>query len=108
AAHSRGLKIHAWMNTLPLWQANVGSPPPGHMYHNTDPSFRLMDINGNLEPMEGWSNYSGVNPVLPEVHAHINNVVNDIATNYNVDGIHLDYIRHVAGNNFSRLPHDPI
>lgn len=108
AAHSRGIKLHAWMNTLPLWQANVGSPPPGHMFYNTDPSFRLMDINGNLEPMEGWSNYSGVNPVLPEVHTHLSNVVNDIASNYNVDGIHLDYIRHVAGNNFSRLPHDPI
>jgi uncharacterized lipoprotein YddW (UPF0748 family) len=108
AAHSRGLKIHAWMNSLPLWQANAGTPPTEHIFHNTDPSFRLMDINGNLEPMEGWSNYSGVNPVLPEVHAHISNVVTDIASNYNVDGIHLDYIRHVAGNNFNRLPHDPI
>ena len=30
----------------------------------------------------------------------------DIASRYDVDGIHLDYIRYVAGNSFNRLPHD--
>jgi uncharacterized lipoprotein YddW (UPF0748 family) len=108
AAHSRGLKLHAWINATPLWRTSV-TPPPGHMFHNTGPSFRLMDINGVLEPPAGWSNYSSVNPVLPEVHAHINNVVNELATAYDVDGIHLDYIRYVPGAlNFDRLPHDPI
>jgi uncharacterized lipoprotein YddW (UPF0748 family) len=108
AAHSRGIKIHAWMNTTPMWQANVGNPPAGHIAYNEDPSFRLQDINGVLEPLTGWSNYSSVNPLLPEVHTHINNVVNDIASNYNVDGIHLDYIRYIPGPSFSTLPHDPI
>jgi hypothetical protein len=109
AAHSRGLKLHAWINTTPMWNTTALNPPAGHIYHNANPSFRLIDINGNLEPQQGWSNYSSVNPVLPEVHSHINNVVNDIATNYDVDGIHLDYIRYVPGAlNFDRLPHDPI
>jgi uncharacterized lipoprotein YddW (UPF0748 family) len=109
AAHARGVKLHAWLNATPMWQANVGEPPAGHIAHNTDPSFRLQDINGNLEPLTGWSNYSSVNPVLPEVHTHLNNVVNDIASNYAIDGIHLDYIRYVPGAlNFERLPHDPI
>ncbi|MBN1853451.1 MAG: PEP-CTERM sorting domain-containing protein [Pirellulales bacterium] len=52
-----------------------------------------------------------MNPVLPEVHAHINNVVQDIATNYEVDGIHLDYIRYLpapTSTSFDRLPHDEI
>ena len=86
------------------------TPLTGHIAYNTSPSFRLVDINGNTEPLSGWSNYSSVNPVLPEVHTHINNVVNDIATNYDVDGIHLDYIRFVPGDalNTTRLPHDPI
>lgn len=113
AAHSRGLKLHAWLNTTPMWNTTAINPPAGHIYHNTNPSFRLMDINGNLEPQQGWSNYSSVNPILPEVHDHINNVVNDIATNYAVDGIHLDYIRYLPGANnaaadFAQLPHDPI
>jgi uncharacterized lipoprotein YddW (UPF0748 family) len=109
AAHARGLKLHAWINATPMWNTTALNPPPGHIFHNANPSFRLMDINGTLEPQAGWSNYSSVNPVLPEVHTHINNVVNDIATHYAVDGIHLDYIRYVPGAlDFDRLPHDPV
>lgn len=113
AAHARGVKLHAWINATPMWQNNVGDPPPGHIYYNDNPSFRLFDINGNPEPFTGWSNYSSVNPVLPEVHQHLNNVVNDISTNYAVDGVHLDYIRYLPGANnaaadFAQMPHDPI
>jgi uncharacterized lipoprotein YddW (UPF0748 family) len=117
AAHANGLKLHAWINTLPLWTA--GSVPatntnPPHPYYRVsnptlqNPGFRLFDSSGNVEPSSGWSNYQGINPVLPDVHEHINNVVDDIATRYAVDGIHLDYIRHVAGNNWDRLPHDDL
>jgi uncharacterized lipoprotein YddW (UPF0748 family) len=109
AAHARGLKLHAWINATPMWNSGSVNPPAGHIFHNASPSFRLMDINGNLEPQAGWSNYASVNPVLPEVHQHINNVVSDIASNYAVDGIHLDYIRYVPGAlSFDRLPHDPL
>ncbi len=108
AAHSRGIKLHAWLNATPMWNTTAINPPAGHIYHNNSPSFRLTDINGNVEPQDGWSNYSSVNPVLPEVHTHINNVVNDISTNYAVDGIHFDYIRYIPGPSFSRLPHDPL
>ena len=109
AAHSRGLKLHAWLNSTTMWNTTALNPPAGHMYHNTNPSFRLTDINGILEPQDGWSNYSSVNPILPEVHTHINNVVNDVATNYAVDGIHLDYIRYLPGGyNFDRFPHDAV
>jgi uncharacterized lipoprotein YddW (UPF0748 family) len=111
AAHARGLKLHAWVNATPLWRGS-STPPAGHIFHNTSPSFRIQDIDGNLEPGAGWSNYSSVNPILPEVHAHINNVVSDIMANYEVDGIHLDYIRYIPGSAtsaaFNRFPHDPI
>jgi uncharacterized lipoprotein YddW (UPF0748 family) len=109
AAHSRGIKIHAWMNTTTMWQGTALTPPAGHMFYKTNPSFRLMNSSGTLEPQEGTGGgYSSVNPLLPEVHTHINNVANDIATNYNVDGIHLDYVRYISGNSFATLPHDPI
>lgn len=107
-AHARGVKVHAWLNSLPLWNLTT-NPPAGHIYYNDDPSFRLTHLNGSLEPQDGYNGqYSSVNPVLPEVHTHIQSVVEDIATNYNVDGIHLDYIRYVTGTSFETLPHDPI
>jgi uncharacterized lipoprotein YddW (UPF0748 family) len=114
SAHARGLKVHAWLNATPLWSNHVpaGEPPLDHIYHNTAPSLRLKDLAGNLEPKEGWSNYSTANPILPEMHAHVNSVVTDIATNYDVDGIHLDYIRFIPGSFnetfFARMPHDAV
>jgi uncharacterized lipoprotein YddW (UPF0748 family) len=117
AAHSHGLKLHAWINTTPIWNTTAIDPPNDsieHIYHRSNPSFRLTDIDGNLEPQQGWEGgYASVNPVLPEVHAHINNVVRDIAENYDVDGINLDYIRYIPGANnaaadFAHLPHDAI
>ena len=107
AAHSRGLKLHAWMNTMPIWNSTTLPTSPNHVFYNTDPSFRIEYLDGSLEPPAGsGGGYSIANPILPEVHTHINNVVNDIASNYDVDGIHLDYIRYVSGNNFNNLPHD--
>ena len=107
AAHSRGLKIHAWMNTMPIWNSTTLPTSPNHVFYNTDPSFRIQYLDGSLEPPNGnGGGYAIANPILPEVHTHINNVVNDIASNYNVDGVHLDYIRYVSGNNFNNLPHD--
>ncbi|QDU90034.1 hypothetical protein Pla175_34330 [Pirellulimonas nuda] len=107
AAHANGMKLHAWINTMPLWQG--ASPPtsPSHPYYNTDPSFRLYDINGVPESIAApYGSYATVNPLLPEVHTHINSVVQDIASNYAVDGVHLDYIRWVGGLGFDTLPHD--
>ena len=112
AAHARGLKLHAWLNATPLWSGTTETPPAGHIFHNTAPSFRVQNLDGSLEPQQGYSNYSSVNPILPEVHNHFNAVVTDIATNYAVDGIHLDYIRYIPGtfnsDNFARMPHDTI
>lgn len=107
AAHSRGMKIHAWMNTMPIWNSTTLPASPNHVFYNDDPSFRIQYLDGTLEPPNGnGGGYSIANPILPEVHTHINNVVNDIASNYNVDGIHLDYIRYVSGSSFNALPHD--
>ena len=98
AAHARGVKLHAWLNTMPLWRDSTQPADSSHIFYNSNPSFRVTDINGNVEQLVGGSStfsgsYARVNHVLPEVQTHLNNVVNDIATNYDVDGVHLDYIR---------------
>lgn len=112
AAHANGLKLHAWINSMPLWRTTAQPTDSSHPFFNTSPSFRRENINGVLEsptnstsyPING--EYASVNPILPEVHTHLDNVVTDIATNYNVDGVHLDYIRWIGSQNFETLPHD--
>ena len=118
-AHARGVKLHAWINSMPIWRDTAQPNDPNHIFYNSDPSFRVTDINGVVESLPGGSSsfsgsYARVNHVLPEVQAHLNNVVNDIATNYDVDGVHLDYIRWLgptdSGDSFRPdwdfLPHD--
>lgn len=119
-AQSRGVKLHAWLNTMPIWRDTAAPSDPNHIFYNSDPSFRATDINGNVETLPGGSSsfsgsYARVNHVLPEVQTHINNVVNDLSTNYDVDGIHLDYVRWLGPGGGSSegfrpdwdfLPHD--
>lgn len=119
AAANRGVKLHAWLNTMPIWRDSTQPSDPNHVFFNDDPSFRVTDINGDVEQLVGGSSsfsgsYARINHVLPEVQDHLNNVVNDLATNYDVDGIHLDYIRWLgpsdSGDGFrpdwDYLPHD--
>ncbi len=92
-AHQRRMRLHAWINVMPLWKGK--SPPRNqkHLYH-TRMDFRLYDIKGEPQPLN--DHYVIVNPLNPQVHEHINRVVADIVGKYPVDGIHMDYIRFVS------------
>ena len=48
-ADSRGVKIHAWLNTMPIWRDSSQPTDPSHVFFNNNPSFRVTDINGNVE-----------------------------------------------------------
>lgn len=90
-AHARGLRLHAWINVLPLWRGKTPPRERGHAFH-AHPEWRLHDAQGKPEPLH--EGYVMANPVLEEVHEHIATVCADIVRRYAVDGIHLDYIRY--------------
>lgn len=102
-AHERGLELHAYVNTFTCWSGTTPptSTTPQHIY-NSHPEWLQCDSSG--EPMELNSGYVFVSPGIPAVHDHLVNVVRDIAQNYDVDGIHFDYIRY-AGAEYS---HDTV
>ena len=74
-AHKRGMELHAWLNPL---RAKKGS------YTNA--------VNHVLKLHPDWKlgNSEILNPGIPDVLLHINKVVKEIVTNYDVDGIHFD------------------
>ena len=41
-AHRRGLRLHAWINVMPLWKGTIPPRNPNHLYH-TNPRWRLID-----------------------------------------------------------------
>lgn len=92
-AHRRGLRIHAWMNAMPLWK---GKAPPLATNHpwRAHEDWRLHDAQGNAQPLE--DGYVIANPALPGVRRHIARVAGDLAQRYDIDGVHLDYIRYVS------------
>ena len=110
-AHSEGLKLHAWMNAIPMWRDTSApyNPPsnPNHFY-NAYPDLRLKDVNGVDMPLSSGQ-YVGVNPTHPDTVTHITDLVNEMVTNYDLDGVHLDYIRMVTNSFNSPLtyPQDP-
>ena len=111
-AKRRGLKVHAWVNTGLL--ANLDSLPtdPNHVYHKhpewlavprpvagdlhkmspRDPRYRERIVEwskANRAELEGI--YTG--PANPKVRQHIYDIWMDILKNYDVDGLHFDYVR---------------
>ena len=74
-AHARDIEFHAWMNP---YRISTAQPYP-ELHSSIDPS---------------WvSNYPTIqiyNPALPEVHKRLADIVKDVITKYDVDGIHFD------------------
>ena len=89
-AHARGLRIEAWMNVMPGWKGETPPTQPGQLY-NAHPDWFLYDDQGRRQELN--DHYVIVNPCLPEVRAYLASIAGEIAAGYDVDGVHLDYIR---------------
>ncbi len=85
AAHRRGLKVHAWIICWNIENA------PAEFVQPLRGSDRLQWNTRGEEKL--W-----LNPAHPDNRRHLLNVIGEIVTNYNVDGIHLDYIRYPASD----------
>lgn len=95
-AHAAGLEVHAWMPVAPTWHESYeGLPAPAGWVTAEHGSDAPEDQRWVTRTVDGqWSEY--LDPALPEVRAHVAAVVSEIATRYEVDGIHLDYVRYAS------------
>ena len=90
-AHKHGLRIEAWFNVMPGWKGT--SPPPmKRQLYNTHPDWFMYDASGRRQPL--GKDYVILNPCLPEVRRYIVSIADEIVSRYDVDGIHLDYVRY--------------
>lgn len=85
AARPRGLEVHAW---IVCW--NIENAPAEFIapLRGTD---RLQQSSSGNERL--W-----LNPAHPENRTHLLNVIRELLENYELDGIHLDYIRYPAAD----------
>ncbi|MGI9167420.1 MAG: glycoside hydrolase family 10 protein [Pyrinomonadaceae bacterium] len=111
-AKRRGLKVHAWINTSLLANLDALPTDPKHVYNKhpdwlavpravavelykmspRDPRYKARIVEwskANRAELEGV--YTG--PANPKVRDHIYKIWMDILQDYEVDGLHFDYVR---------------
>ncbi len=95
-AHRNGLELHAYMNTFPVWSGSSPPSSPNHIY-NTHPEWIMVNSSGI--PMDpAAAGYATGSPGIPEFTDHVFNVFMEVLENYDVDGLHMDYIRYPNTN----------
>jgi uncharacterized lipoprotein YddW (UPF0748 family) len=84
AAHSRKMELHAWLNP---YRATFDGDTTGlaltHLFKSLPPDYRK-------QWMFKYGNRYYLNPANPSVIDHLTEIVGDVITRYNVDGIHFD------------------
>ncbi len=89
-ARARGMQLHAWVNVMPAWRGTKPPANPEQLY-NKHPQWFWYDQYGNRQALSSF--YVSLNPCLPDARRYIVDVFTDIAARYDIDGLHLDYIR---------------
>jgi uncharacterized lipoprotein YddW (UPF0748 family) len=89
-AHDKKVQLHAWVNVMPAWRGTAPPSNPDQLY-NKRPEWFWYDQHGNRQALSSF--YVSLNPCLPEVRGYIVDVFRDLVSRYEVDGLHMDYIR---------------
>jgi len=90
-ARGHGISLHAWINLMTAWWGTEPPTDPEQVV-NAHPDWLWYDQYGKRQALSDKF-YISLNPCLPEVQGYLRDVVLDIATRYDVEGIHLDYAR---------------
>jgi uncharacterized lipoprotein YddW (UPF0748 family) len=108
-AHAQGIEVHAWVNAYAAWMGDT--PPaagvqPTPMYHEFNEQYGndWIEWAGDHPLALGESEYLWANPAHPAVKDRIVAVCKDLLSRYDLDGLHLDYIRYAG----SELSLDPV
>jgi len=99
--HAAGLQIHAWLNVFYVWP--YPPPYPRSFKHvvNLHPEWLVVDEEGrNLAQYDRYDRAKEsseglyLDPANPQVRDHFLQVCKEVVDRYDVDGIHLDFIRY--------------
>jgi len=98
-AHAKNMQVHAWMNTFLTYEGGKKPSSPRHIL-NRHPEWVLTNRAGRLlseYTKEELDEHHGegvyLSPCIPEVRAYLVDVYLEVVRNYNVDGIHFDFVR---------------
>ena len=81
--HKRGIQLHAWIVTLPLGKDN-------HVYRQGRHSLQKRKRELCTHYKDQWY----MEPGNPATADYIVELVKEVVSNYDIDGLHLDYVRY--------------
>lgn len=92
AARDRGLEVHAWYSVLQGYHSYYDdlTLPPGHVWREHGPGAADTWATRNDDGDTG----TYLDPGHPGVHDHVADTLAEIAASYDVDAVHLDYVRY--------------
>ena len=103
AAHAHGLQVHVWFATMAAYHpayANL-TLPDGLVWKEHGPSAKGTDQywmsvyeDPSLDSKAECQYF--MDPGVPAVQDHVVDMLVDVATHYDVDGVHLDYTRYAG------------
>ena len=95
-AHSRGIELHPWIHTFFVGVDSASNGPgPVLTAHPEWAAVEREDVGKTgPQPSSQEAGYYFVDPSMPEPRQYVKSLFEEILTKYDVDGLHLDYIRY--------------
>lgn len=101
-AHAAGIEVHLWSPVTPLWDSARPPSDPRHIWNRFGPG---------APPPETWMTWTASGRVSrsidlghPEAARYTAEVFLDALRQYDLDGIHLDYIRYPEDGRYGWNP----
>ena len=97
--HALGIEVHVWVNSYILWSSKTAPNNTKHLYYTHKEwteADRNLKMDSSIKLSEPHSpQWEGIylSPIHPEVNPYLTSVFSEIINKYDIDGIHLDYIR---------------
>ncbi|HJM85000.1 MAG TPA: family 10 glycosylhydrolase [Candidatus Marinimicrobia bacterium] len=97
--HILGLEVHAWINVLLAWSSPRFPESPDHIVNKFPEWMDRSSIGettstGDLTKSNEVAVQKYLSPSHPGVFNYLEKVADELISNYDLDGIHLDYIRY--------------
>jgi uncharacterized lipoprotein YddW (UPF0748 family) len=109
-AHLRGLQLHAWVENFFVGGESLGGPGPILSVYPEWAAVERQDVGKpGPQPSAAENSYYFLDPAIPEARRYLLDLYTEMLRKYNLDGLHLDYIRYPISlpleNSFSYSDH---
>jgi uncharacterized lipoprotein YddW (UPF0748 family) len=91
-AHEAGIEVHAWFPVYPLWRSSRPPEDERHVWFKHGPGALGREMWMTVSSTGAVS--TSLEPGHPDALRYLADVIVDPVRHYDLDGVHLDYVRY--------------